>query len=343
MRVIATFGVIGIHLNKIGLSPDDKLSLFLGTAFDQIGHCAVPIFFMISGYFLLRKTEPLREFLNKRLLRIIPPLVFWALAYTFWRDYLRPAEPITLSSLAWQAATINFNFHLWFLFALLGAYLFVPTLREMVRHFTQSQIRVFAGCVFLATGTSTIAWSYTQTITGGMSPPNPAPFHDCFYYLGYMLIPYLSFPLIDRMSMKKSALWLALLTLIASVGVLTLPERIKPLMCNYSSWLVVVESLIAYSLLKKFFARHDRLCRYLATPWITQCCFGVYLIHCIFIDLLFKYVPPIPHSFILHVGLTLTLLVACLFFVRGLSYIPGLHLILGYSPAKKNSATTLPA
>ncbi len=97
-----------------------------------IARVGVPLFFMLSGYLLLPRTESLRDFYSKRVLKIVIPFVVWSIVYisldcagkpgvcTF--DYLRPYILLEKSF-----------FHLWFLYSSLGIYLVMPALRLMIR------------------------------------------------------------------------------------------------------------------------------------------------------------------------------------------------------------------
>lgn len=98
--------------------------------YDSLARSCVPVFLMISGVLLLGKQEALSVFFRKRFSRIIPPLVFWSLFYMAcntwqgkgyggWPDWIRHlvSGPVA--------------FHLWYLYAIVGIYLFVPFLRHI--------------------------------------------------------------------------------------------------------------------------------------------------------------------------------------------------------------------
>jgi len=56
LRVVATFGVISIHLQKIGLREDDQVNWFFGIFFYALARCSVPFFFIISGHYETDRT-----------------------------------------------------------------------------------------------------------------------------------------------------------------------------------------------------------------------------------------------------------------------------------------------
>ncbi len=97
---------------------------------NQIGHLAVPLFFMVSGFLLVRKPEPVRQFLIKRGTRILIPLAAWSVIYIGWNMYFNHRET-TLASAALALLTGSSADHLWFLYDLFGLTLAVPLLWKL--------------------------------------------------------------------------------------------------------------------------------------------------------------------------------------------------------------------
>ncbi|KWK52854.1 hypothetical protein WT81_13650 [Burkholderia stagnalis] len=103
--------------------------------YDSISRACVPIFFMISGATLLRKTEPLGAFLSRRALRVIPPLVFWSTFYLWWLSFNGTHTG------NWVRAMLAgpTMFHLWFFYVIFGIYLIVPAMRRFYQNASQSE------------------------------------------------------------------------------------------------------------------------------------------------------------------------------------------------------------
>lgn len=91
-----------------------------------ISRLSVPLFFMIAGATLLGKSESLGDFFSKRAIRIVPPMLFWSGVYILWTYYWTRSNDWPVKFLNGQAA-----FHLWYLYALIGIYAFVPILRRI--------------------------------------------------------------------------------------------------------------------------------------------------------------------------------------------------------------------
>lgn len=84
LRALATLGVITIHVTVHFYS--DKalfpgLAWWLANGLNAASRCCVPLFVMISGALLLQKVSAPPVFYRKRLLRLLPPLLFWNVAY----------------------------------------------------------------------------------------------------------------------------------------------------------------------------------------------------------------------------------------------------------------------
>ncbi|SDY35859.1 Surface polysaccharide O-acyltransferase, integral membrane enzyme [Allochromatium warmingii] len=82
--------------------------------------------------FVIRKNEDLSNFLKKRLSKVVLPLIVWSAIYIFWKNF-ETNSPVTLISFF----SILFSpayYHLWFLYAIIGVYFFVPILRIFVIH-----------------------------------------------------------------------------------------------------------------------------------------------------------------------------------------------------------------
>ena len=117
LRALAAFFVIGIHTSGQYLAPEHWQSsngyvAALVQGFVQIG---VPLFFMLSGAFLLAQPiEKPSTFYRKRLPRLLIPLAVWLPLYYlyFWIKGADVAEYAL--HLFWAKG----YFHLWFLFRL---------------------------------------------------------------------------------------------------------------------------------------------------------------------------------------------------------------------------------
>lgn len=125
LRICACLLVILLHVTAQGFYPfSHNWQTFVG--YSSISRMAVPLFFMISGYLLLCKEECISSFLKKRFLRIFLPFVITLFIYYFYKG-------LNLKNFVYAAlnSTSGVDFHFWFIYALIGIYLFIPVLQPL--------------------------------------------------------------------------------------------------------------------------------------------------------------------------------------------------------------------
>ncbi len=135
IRVLAIFLVVVIHTsgqltNAWGKIPESEW--IIGDIYGGIARVGVPLFFMLSGYLLLPRSESLGSFYRKRVLKIVIPFVAWSIIY-IGANCLRNPGLCTRDYLMQYILLKKTYFHLWFLYSLLGIYIIMPLLRLMVR------------------------------------------------------------------------------------------------------------------------------------------------------------------------------------------------------------------
>ncbi len=134
LRALACLMVVVLHIATNLLDTFDR-NWMAGNVYDSMVRTCVPLFIMISGATLLAKREPLGVYFRKRALRIIPPLLFWSLFYLAWKSYCgNPVDNWPLAIL--KGPTM---YHLWYFYALVGMYLFIPVLRVFLAGSSRSE------------------------------------------------------------------------------------------------------------------------------------------------------------------------------------------------------------
>lgn len=131
MRIIASFFVVLIHASS-------ALTDGISVLYNAVSRFSVPVFVLISGYYLLRRPSS-----GTRMVRRIGSLVaihvVWsAVYYIFYRllgDLPRGGFADALRYLFTQPA------HLWYLYALAGLWLLLPSLQVFTRHASQAEYR----------------------------------------------------------------------------------------------------------------------------------------------------------------------------------------------------------
>jgi surface polysaccharide O-acyltransferase-like enzyme len=117
--------------------------------YQTVSRTGIPLFVMLSGALLLPEpdTEPLRVFFRKRWNRIGLPFLFWGAAYFAWRFFVNH-EKLSSASII-QGILSGPYFHFWYLYMIVGLYLFTPILRIVVSHADRKILKYFVLVWFL--------------------------------------------------------------------------------------------------------------------------------------------------------------------------------------------------
>ena len=156
LRVLACFLVIWQHVSEYYYIGSDFLPVREASTYTigfltSLGRSAVPLFVMISGYFLLPMRGTEREFFSKRFVRIIGPFVFWGIAYAIYYMYSRGES---LTQCLQHIASIPVNFgteigHMWYIYVLIGLYLLVPIISPWLQQVSKRSLQVYLGIWFV--------------------------------------------------------------------------------------------------------------------------------------------------------------------------------------------------
>jgi len=124
----------------------------------------VPLFFMISGFLLLRKRDSLSGFFKKRFRRLFIPLVAWSCFYALWSFFDGSSSPSSFS--IYRLILVPAYYHLWFLYAIIGVYLYLPILQIIARYAGNNLLVYYIGLWFVAVS----ILSFSEELTGINSP-----------------------------------------------------------------------------------------------------------------------------------------------------------------------------
>ncbi|NLL02511.1 MAG: acyltransferase family protein [Mollicutes bacterium] len=131
LRTIAIFFVIVIHTTCTHLTASYGTSSFKWVLLvNAIASIAVPIFFMLSGCFLIKKDNIVNSKNTKRIIKRVYQLLIWTLIYLLFEKYY----------LGWDI-DVGFQFiqslfrhqvpHLWFMYPLIALYLLSPIVSKL--------------------------------------------------------------------------------------------------------------------------------------------------------------------------------------------------------------------
>ena len=149
IRSLAIFLVIVIHASaeqptiyQLSASGGQWM-WWTANIYDSLARFSVPMFVIISGFLLLEASKTKEKtsfFLRKRILRIIPPFIFWATIYFAWRYFVN-GENVTLTIIWQDLLAGDPYFHFPFLYMLFGLYLITPLLRPAVNYSSEKVLK----------------------------------------------------------------------------------------------------------------------------------------------------------------------------------------------------------
>lgn len=193
IRTVSAFGVIFTHVTMVIVNYWGKRPIQTGDEgwwttsvfYAYLARSALGLFFMISGYLLLSTQGETFSFLKKSLWKLLVPLAFWGTFYIVWRGNL-PEDPVKLvKHIILSLATGKVEYHLWFLYAFVGLYLFVPILRIFLRTAQERDIWYYVAVWFLLVPVSSLIFQMTGDVIALM---NYAFFSS---FIGYFLLGHL--------------------------------------------------------------------------------------------------------------------------------------------------------
>lgn len=243
--------------------------------YDSAVRWCVPVFVMVSGALLLdpAREQGIRDFYGRRVARICAPLAFWTVFYLAWRTALDWWTDGTLDVSYWprKVAEGAPYYHLWYLYMIVGLYLFAPLVRILYARTSPEGRQLWVVGVL---GVAVLDALYRQAldISSGFF------LTWCLPYLGYFVAGRMIFD--GELRLPRPGL-LALGSMAATAaGVygLSSGEALNLYFYDYFSLTVPLMSLATF----QWIVDSPGIP---ALPRLAPLTFGVYLIHPVFLDL----------------------------------------------------------
>lgn len=277
-RWLAAMAVVLLHSAALTLTnsaPYGGSAWMAANLYDSAARWCVPVFVMISGALLLDSRKPMdtRHFYGRRVARLCAPLLFWTLFYLFWHSLLDwwNSGHVDVSFWPRKVAQGEPYYHLWYLYMVVGLYLFAPLVRALyVRSSVPARKMWLAGILGIAV---------LDTIYRQFSGTRPGFFLTWFLpYLGYFLAGRMLLDGELRIPRPGLVLLASVLATAGGVYALSTPHTLNVYFYDSFSITVLMMSLAAF----QWIVNSPGMPRLAA---LTPLTFGVYLIHPIFLDL----------------------------------------------------------
>lgn len=174
LRIIASFFVVMIHSTTVS---------GIGIAYNSLARFAVPVFVMLSGYYMLAREIPLSKILRKTA-KLFSLVLIWSAIYLI-NPVTRGAHPVD-SPENIVKYLLTQPFHIWYLYAAIGLYLFTPVFQVFTKNAGKPQYHYALGLTFLFGSVFTImvrfeGFSLLSQLLEMMKLPYTLGF--CFLYL----------------------------------------------------------------------------------------------------------------------------------------------------------------
>lgn len=150
IRFLAIAWVITIHCSGILLYQPISSQWWVGNFYDSLARPAVPLFIMLSGALLLsgNKIESIAEFYQKRVVKLVVPLIIWSFIYLGLTAY-EGHHAINFVIALKQMAEAPVMYHLGFMYIILGLYFVAPIFQVYANAASVSNLFYFIGLWFV--------------------------------------------------------------------------------------------------------------------------------------------------------------------------------------------------
>jgi len=307
LRVFAAFAVVGIHItmtqpNNFSVAEIGKSNYMLLTSVYAMVQWAVPVFLMITGNLLLHSNTLSWEKVRRMIGRMSLVLLIFGCSFalmeqvfvkkTISLEMFPRALLFTLEQKSWS--------HLWYLYVLIGIYFIIIPIKKFVDNSSNEEICLMTGILVIGDFIiPTINTVFNIDIESFMILTQ----YVAYIFLGYIIggLPGSKGEsklkkVMDSLSNREVLLGLwcaatAIKIVIQCLAVLNTGEGAALFLDD--RLFTFIQALTVYCLFKKY--NRKQLGRILEC--ISSCSFGIYLIHPVFINLLYKAIDITPTNF----------------------------------------------
>lgn len=288
-----------------------------GTRWGSLVRPCVPLFVMLTGVLTLPVKTGMTQFYGRRIPRVLFPFLIWSVAYymTPWltgmlgldssivRNIFPWAESDSQALSDGLALVVRipyaFSFiacHMWYIYMLIGLYLYLPVFSAWVERATKKEKEIFLLLWLLSTMLPYFTTYVSHYCFGTCEWNAFGLFHYFAGFSGYMLLghyirEYVHWGLIRTLAVSLPLLLAGMtVTYMGYSHIMALPNRtpeMVELFWTYNTPNVVMMTVAWFlPVCRMRIDAHGRAARMLAN--LTSCGFGIYMIHYYFVYLGFR-------------------------------------------------------
>ena len=293
IKLVATLGVIIVHVaspavfTEYNSFSNTNTTWWIANFYDSFCRFCVPLFIMVTGALLLPQEINLKLFLQKRLKRILLPFIFWVIVYTAFNlslmirdEGFAAFENIGL----WLYAQLiqGPSIHLWYVYMIIGLYLFIPIIKPWVQQANNQAILYFLGI-----------WLFVVIINQLKIVTISSPFDVRYFssYLGYLVLGYyLAHRVTITKTLKNLSIIIFILGFLATLTGTYLASQQKSFFSHdfydYLTLNVILASVGMFLFIKSWKPNEDKTSYTTFRSFINKYGFGIYLGHVLVINIL---------------------------------------------------------
>lgn len=179
VRIVACLMIVLMHSPM----PNMELSSIIAVGNTMITMPCIGLFFIVSGYLLLPVKTSMKDFLTKRLGKVVWPTLVFTLFYIIVNTICDGGD---IKSILKQIASIPFgaqgNGVLWFMYTLMGLYLIAPIITPFIEKATRKELEFIIGLWAI-----TLLWPYLMIVLS-VNTGIDSILHSFSGYAGYFIL-----------------------------------------------------------------------------------------------------------------------------------------------------------
>ena len=189
LRITAIYLVILLHALNPWLTAQEIYNTLIWKAallISPIDRMGVPLFFMLSGYLILSdpRTLDIASFYKRRLPRILIPFLVWNIIYYVVYTVIG-GEGLSVVVFLKEILKQNIKYHFWYIYTLVGMYVFAPFLKRMIDGCTKKQSMLLLFLILLPVTIFPFIHFFTNVWVSAF--PTMMEGYLGFFVLGYLL------------------------------------------------------------------------------------------------------------------------------------------------------------
>ena len=282
LRIIGMIGVLTIHvvgntINTLGLSGTPNL---VYTVICQSFYFSLPLFVMVSGSLLLSKDISYKEIFLKYIKRMVLVLLIFGSLFTILEEYFitKTIGINIFGKIFNNIITGSLWDHMWYIYLMIGLYLITPLLRKYIMNSNKKELVTLLAIVLIFTIIKTDICNLFNINTAIFIPLGSN------FIFAYLLGNYLY----NNDLSKKSKTILHIIGFLSFITIIILSIcDTHEFLIGYTTFLCTAVAIDVYVIIKNKEFKNKNLSNLICE--LGKCSFGIYVLHQLFINIVYKW------------------------------------------------------